>query len=324
MRILIVGISGYIGKALGNALKSDGHGVIGMTRSASALDELRRQGFEAALGDLREPLALSASILDVDPDVVVCTASAGGGLGDAKAFSADRDAVIALTRVLQGRDKTLVFTSGSAVFGTFAGGGKSDPAYPEDAKLPLTRAQFAPAHFETPLAFVEELEAAIKARVEAEQALLQANGLRGMIVRPGNIYGYGGSIDIPKHIEIARKNSVAPYAGPGETTHGYVHLDDVVSLYRLVIERGIHRGIYHAVAEEVCQKDLAHAISRMIGAGDTAQSVSLERMFELGGVRGLRLSVNKRLAADKTRRELGWSPTRFEALHDVEFGSYAR
>jgi hypothetical protein len=46
-------------------------------------------------------------------------------------------------------------------------------------------------------------------------------------------------------------------------------------------------------------------------------------MAALGGVRGVRLSLNKRLSAERTRAELGWAPRRFGVLSDVESGSYA-
>ena len=69
---------------------------------------------------------------------------------------------------------------------------------------------------------------------------------------------------------------------------------------------------YHAAGEEISQRNLGRAISRMIGAGDGADSVALERMHELGGTRGLPLSINKRLSADRTHAEFGWSPARDE------------
>ena len=47
-------------------------------------------------------------------------------------------------------------------------------------------------------------------------------------------------------------------------------------------------------------------------------------MHARGGGAGVSLSVNKRLASDKTRTVLGWAPTRYDILADVEHGSYAR
>lgn len=324
MKVLIIGASGYIGGALARALLADGYHVSGLARSAQAMAALRQHGLHALSCNLLQTAGLAQAVLQADPDIVVCTASAGGGAGDCSAFSADRDAVVALVRALEGRGKTLIFTSGSAVFGVFADGEKSPQCFGEDTLLPLASEVFAPAQARVPVQFVEELSAAISARVQAEQAVLTSSGLRAMVIRPGNVHGYGGSVDIPKHIEMARVHGVAPYMGSGATTHGFVHLDDLVRLYQLAITRGEHRGVYHAVAEELSQRELAGAISRMIGAQGRTESLSLEQMYRLGGTRGVRLSVNKRLDAQKTRMQLGWTAEYRDTLHDVEFGSYAR
>jgi hypothetical protein len=46
-------------------------------------------------------------------------------------------------------------------------------------------------------------------------------------------------------------------------------------------------------------------------------------MYTRGGGGGVSLSVNKRLASEKTRKVLDWSPTKHDILEDVEHGSYA-
>jgi hypothetical protein len=38
---------------------------------------------------------------------------------------------------------------------------------------------------------------------------------------------------------------------------------------------------------------------------------------------GISLSLDKRISAEKTRRLLGWTPTRTDILQDIESGSYA-
>ncbi len=323
MKILVIGATGYIGSAVARALKQDGHAVTGLARSDTAAARLSAAGLASCPGDFREPESLSRAVESVDPDMVVVTASAGGGLGDAAAFSADRNAVLALASAMEGQDKALVFTSGSAVFGVFAAGERAEPAFPEDTALPLPREVFAPASAGVAARFADEHAQAIGARVEAERAVLAAAGVRGVVIRPGNVWGYGGSVDVPKYLELARATGVAPHWGSGGTTHGYVHLDDLVELYRLAITRGRSGGVYHAVAEEASQRELGLAIGRMLGVGARTESVSLERMDALGGVRGVRLSLNKRLSADRTRSELGWAPKRLGVVADVEFGSYA-
>ena len=323
MKILVIGATGYIGSAIARGLRKDGHDVSGLARSAASAARLRDDRIRAVRGDLLEPAALPDAVQSAEPDVVLVAASAGGGAGDTKAFSADRDAILALVAGLEGRGKTLIFTSGSAVFGVFADGERADPAFDETTTLPLPRELFAAPSPSLTDAFATDLQDAVAARVQAERTVLSAPGVRGMVIRPANVWGYGGSVDLPKAIEIARANGAAPYWGRGESLQGYVHLDDVVDLYRLAIARGRTGGVYHAVTEEVRQRDLAATISRLIGAGDHTQSVPLERMHALGGTRGVRLSINKRLSADRTHAELRWSPVRADVLRDVEFGSYA-
>ena len=123
--------------------------------------------------------------------------------------------MLAISASLRGRGKTLIFTSGSAVFGVFSNGQRAEPAFAEDTKLPLPRSVFAPLSIQATEIFATELADAVGARIEAEQAVLGVSGVRGMVVRPGNIYGYGGSVDIPRYIEIARKFGVAPYWAKG-------------------------------------------------------------------------------------------------------------
>ena len=62
----------------------------------------------------------------------------------------------------------------------------------------------------------------------------------------------------------------------------------------------------------------------MLDCAASGKSVTLEKMNELGGVRGVRLSLNKRLSAHRARAELGWAPACLDPLRDVEFGSYAQ
>jgi nucleoside-diphosphate-sugar epimerase len=323
VKILVVGATGYIGSAAARAFQQDGAVVTGLARSDAAAHRLHAAGFDTCSGDFRDPPSLARAVKRLDPDAVVVIASAGGGLGDASAFSADRSAVQALAAAMHGRGKTLIFTSGSAVIGVFAGGERAEPAFAEDTALPLPRDVFAPPSCGVANAFAKDHVLAIGARVEAERATLAAPGVRGIVIRPGNVWGYGGSVDVPKFIELARLNGVAPHWGSGETTHGYVHLDDVVELYRLALARGRPQGVYHAVSEEASQRGLGLAIGRMLGFGARTERVSLERMAELGGVRGVRLSINKRLSADRTRAELGWTPKRLGVAADIEFGSYA-
>ena len=83
-------------------------------------------------------------------------------------------------------------------------------------------------------------------------------------------------------------------------------------------------AILHAVTDEIALGDLAAAVSRLVGAGGRTEALSLMEMYARGGGGGgVSLSVNKRLASERTRKALSWTPTRYDILEDTEHGSYA-
>jgi hypothetical protein len=72
-------------------------------------------------------------------------------------------------------------------------------------------------------------------------------------VRPGLVYGNGGSYDIPKLIELARKQGIAPHLGSGGQ-HGNLRLADPGRL-ELGAERHDqqHRQAAHSLDGEIEQ-----------------------------------------------------------------------
>jgi nucleoside-diphosphate-sugar epimerase len=321
MDVLVTGATGYIGGAAAQALRRAGYAVSGLARSETAAAKLRLAGLTPVMGDFADATSLANAVKAAQ--VIVSTASTGSLGGDAETFRQDRDAVRVMLSALEGSGKTLLFTSGSAVVGTFAAGGASTVIYGEDVQLPLPEAVFAPAAAEVHPMVVAGFGAAMAARIETERDVVAAKGIRGIVMRPGLVYGHGGSYDLPKLIELARKQGVTPHWGAGGTLHGYVHIDDLADLFQLAVGRARKGAVLHGVVDEVSQRDLAAAINRMIGAGDRTASLTLPEMFGSLGAVGISLSVNKRLSADKTKHLTGWSPTRTDIIHDLEFGSYA-
>jgi nucleoside-diphosphate-sugar epimerase len=355
MKILVTGATGYIGGAVATALLARGHDVVGLARSEQSAAKLRQRGLSPVAGDFGDSSSLAKAIATSDVDAVVSTASVGASQGDdADTFARDRVAVHAMQRALGGSGNALVFTSGSAVFGSFNGGNLAPEVHAEDAALPLPSAVFAPpsAHVHPMLA--AGLGDAMAARVETENVVLADPGVRGIVVRPGLVYGNGGSLDVPAAIAMARANGCGVHLGAGATQQSYVHIDDLAELYCLAVERAPRGAILHGVVDDVSLRDVAAAISRMIGAGDRTASFTLEQMLGLNAVArlgltltkrlpprvnrrlgrafppppslgtGISLCLNKRLSSDKTRDLVQWSPRRTDILEDVEFGSYAR
>jgi nucleoside-diphosphate-sugar epimerase len=321
MKILVTGATGYIGGAVANALMRSGHQVLGLARSESSAARLQAAGISSLSGDFLDKASLAKAVEAVD--AVVSTASVAAVEATPRGFADDRDAVGVMLDTIRGTGKTLIFTSGSAVAGTFGRGEASETVFDEDVALPLPEDVVVPTGVEVPAMLVAGLASAMAARVQTEKDVLGTAGIRGIVMRPGLVYGHGASYDIPGLIAMAKANGAAPHLGQGALRQGYVHVDDLAELYRLAVERGEAGATFHGVTDEVSLGDLARAVSRLTGADERTDSFTLAQMFATGGVIGISLSLNKRLSSEKTQSALGWKPTRTDLLEDVAHGSYA-
>jgi nucleoside-diphosphate-sugar epimerase len=340
MKILVTGATGYIGAVAADALAARSHEVRGLARSARSASALRKRGIEPLMGDFGDPVSLATALNESRPEVVVSTASVGASSGDnATSFARDREAVRAMREALADRGGALVFTSGSAVFGTFNGGDATDTVYDEDSSLPLPESVFAPASAGVHPLLVAGFGDSMAARVATERTVLADGDVRGIVVRPGLVYGRGGNSDLTALIDRARAAGRAGHWGSGGTIQSYVHVEDLAELYCLAVEHAPHGAILHGVVEDVSQRELAMAINQMIGTDERTECLSLEQMLGMTADTsrkidssftppptagsGISLSLNKRLSSHKTRQLVDWSPTRTDIRQDIAFGSYA-
>ena len=355
MRVLVTGATGYIGGAVAGALLNGSHHVLGLARSERSAAILRDQGVEPVMGDFGDTSRLGAAVARADPDVVVSVASVGASAGDNPvSFARDRDAVRAIQGALSRPDQALVFTSGSAVFGVFNGGEATAAVYNEESRVPLPVPTFAPPSAGVYPLLVAGFAQAMAARVETERIVLGHQGSKGIVIRPGLVYGHGGSYDIPTVIARARARGRAGHLGSGGTTQSYVHLDDLAELYCLAVEHAPAGATLHGAVGEISQRELARAVNRMLGSDEQTDSLTLIQMLGMNAAErfaltatkrlplnlsrkigslfsppssvgsGISLSLDKRISSEKTRQLLGWTPTRTDILQDIESGSYAR
>jgi nucleoside-diphosphate-sugar epimerase len=322
MKILVAGATGFIGGAVARKLSQLGHEVVALTRSVAAdAANLRAAGLTPIAGDFANPASLAAPATQVD--AVVSLASIGQIEGTPESFAKDRDAVAVMLKALGDSGKPFIFTSGSAIFGVFTKGEASPTIFDEDHPVPLPASVFAPLLAQVPQPLIDAFGGSMAARAETEKAVLNAAGVRGIVIRPGLVYGEGRGYDLPNLIGLTKTHGAAPHLGVGGVRQGYVHLDDLVELYVLALERAPAGTMLHGVTDEIALGDLAAAVSRLVGSGGRTENLSLMELYTRGGGGGVSLSVNKRLASEKTKKVLNWTPTRYDILEDVEHGSYS-
>ena len=300
MKVFMTGASGYIGGSVAARLLAAGHTVQGLVRSEQRATQVRALGIEPVLGTLSDAALLARSAREAD--AVINAAN-----------SDDRGAVEAMLPALAGSGKCFIHTSGSSIVGDMAAGRRGEKVYQDD----------------TP---VEPLPGKA-ARVAIDRLVLGAakDGVRAVVVCPTMIYGRGHgahpeSIQVPRLIALAKKYGVARHVGPGENIWSNVHIDDLVSLYLLAFEKAPAGAFYYAENGENSYRELAAAISRMLGFDARTQAMPIDEAVTELGEAGAHFSFgsNSRVRAVRARRELGWSPKARTLLDEIERGAYAQ
>jgi nucleoside-diphosphate-sugar epimerase len=297
MKIFCTGASGYIGGSVAAHLVASGHQVTGLVRSQDKADAVRKRGIEPVMGTLDDAAVLSQAAKAAD--VVVNAASAD-----------HKGAVAALLDALAGSGKSFIHTSGSSIIGTPSRGERSDDIFDEDTPFTPSPARAA--------------------RVELNHLVLgyRDKGCRPVIICPSLIYGIGhgagrDSVQVPLLIKLAKKRGNATHAGPGENIWSNVHIDDLVPLYALAIEKAAAGSFYFAENGEHSMREACFAINRMLGfAGPPAAMTMQEAAAEWGeGTAENTMASNSRIRA-KRARQLGWQPKARGLIEEIEQGCY--
>jgi nucleoside-diphosphate-sugar epimerase len=288
MKVFVTGAAGFIGGSIAAGLVKAGHEVVGLVRKPEQLDELAKIGVTGVVGTLN------------DRDLLIAQAQASDAVINA-ASSDNRATVEAFIDALSGSGKVLLHTSGSSIVGDASGGEGTDRIYLED-QLPEPTADKA-------------------ARVAIDNLVLAAadKGVRSAVLCNTLIYGHGAlprdSVQLPRLLKQARKSGIVRHVGRGLNIWSNVHIDDVVDLYLLALEKTEAGAFYFVENGEASFRDMSTAIARALNLGEP-QDWPLDEAKEEWGyeMASYGLGSNSRVRGQRARTQLGWQPHRPSVL----------
>lgn len=277
MRVLVTGGTGYIGGAVVEALRAAGHEPHGVARSAAAARAVRARGGVPVTGDLRDPRGLAA--LARGADAVIHAANTQ----EPDAAEVDLAAAHAIRRALEGSGKPFVLTSGAWVLGD-TGDRIADEDWPR-----------RPAEL-------------VAWRGPLEEEILAAPGMRGIVLRPGVVFGEHGGVP-----EMLARGEL-PVVGDGTQHWTLVHVRDLADLY--VRALGAPAGaVLHGIALVATMREVA-----LLGAAQrdrrSLEFNTLAQARERLGAFADALALNQRVASDRTQALLGWRPRRTSLVEE--------
>ncbi len=181
--------------------------------------------------------------------------------------------------------RVLIATSGVWVYGD-TGDGVADEAAPLD---PPTHVAPRPA-------------------VDAAVLSWNGGGLRTLVIRPGCVYGGGGSLTAA-WFESAARAGAARVVGDGTNRWAMVHRDDLADLYVRAAESGLGGEVLNATdRSRATVNECAAAASLAAGAEGRVEHVPVEVAVAAMGPFATCLALNQHVDSWKAVRRLGWTP----------------
>ena len=304
MKVFVTGATGYIGIPVVKQLLEHGHEVLGLARSQKSAELLKSIGAQAYHGDLDDYESLAGAAVTSDGVIHLgfkheqIADKPKEGVDYNSLCADDRAAVTSMLDAMKGTNKPFVFTSGT---------------------LMMARGKLALENDEPDM---EHPVSRIRGANEAVVLGFAQKGVRAIVVRvPPFNHAKGDKYSIGMLAAKAKQFGVSAYVNDGENQWPAVHLLDEAVLFRLALEKGHAGSVYHAVAEEgVRLKDVATALGKSLQI--PAVSKPLEEAQEYFGFMAFALHEDNSTSSQKTRSELGWTPTQPKLLENINAGLF--
>jgi nucleoside-diphosphate-sugar epimerase len=292
MKVTLTGSTGFIGSHILTELQEHGHEVIALVRDDAQADRVAAIGATPAVVDLYDRPALTSKFSSADG--AIHTASPL----DATSANLDSAVVDAATDAFAGTGKPYLHMSGVWIYG-------DNTAITEESPIK------APAM----VAWKEPIE----------RRVLDAAGMRGVVVVSSIAYGDGGGGIIGLLLGSPRDDAGnLIMLGTGQQHWSTVHVADEADFFRRALEDESARGRYIiGDGSNPTLAELTEAAAVAARAPGAVAGSDDEARARLGDDYAECLLLGQGADAAKARAELGWHPSYPALADEFRHGSYS-
>lgn len=278
MKVFITGATGYIGFNVAQAYRRAGHEVWGLARSEEKAKRLVRNEIRPVIGSMQQP----ESFLPTAESCSVLIHAAADYQADT--FTLDRQTVEALLGIARAGacPKTLIYTSGVWVYGD------------TDCRLVDETSPLAPPEL-------------VKVRPETERLVLGARHLRGLVIRPGCVYGRQSGLTGMWFAGVEGRNLSA--IGDGSNRWAMVHVDDLADGYLRAGESALTGEAFNFTDRSRWSvRDMVGAVAHASNYAGEIRFIPVAEAVRNVGPFAECLALNQHVDSRKAVRLLGWQP----------------
>ncbi len=289
MRVLLLGATGTIGRAVLHALIARGHEVVALARSEASAAKIARLGAAVIRGDVGTPERWLPDLPDVD-GVIQMACDFDSAMGETERRLLDG---LLPPLAASSRKARFIYTGGCWLFGSTG----DNVAIEDSALSPLPAFAWMVPHL---------------------QHVLESTSIDGIVIHPAMVHGGDGGV-FRRFEQDVRERRAIRVVGSEAVRWPLVHCDDLANLYALALERAAPQSTYLGVATEgVPVGEIARAVARRVGvAAPVIDIVSEDAVAQELGEWARGYACDQRLSGAKARKELGWAPIHLDPTRDV-------
>lgn len=291
MKVALTGATGFIGSHILAELREHGHQLTALVRDDAQADTASANGATPKVVDLFDRSAVASAFGQAD--AAVHTASPG----DATSAELDAAVVDGAIDAFAGTGKPYLHISGVWIYGN---------------NLAITE--------ESP----HQAPALVAWKQPIETKVIEATGMRGVVIVSGVAYGDGGGA-VPGLLLGSPRDPAGNMItiGNGQQHWSTVHVVDLAEFFRHALENDSASG-YYIVADGVnpTVAELTRAAADAVAATGAVAGSEDEVRARFGDYFAEVLLLDQSTAASRARNELGWRPLRPTLVDEFRRGSY--
>jgi nucleoside-diphosphate-sugar epimerase len=298
MRVFLAGGSGVIGRRLVPQLVAAGHQVTATTRRPEKAELVSSLGATPAVLDALDEGAVMAAVRAAAPEVVMNQLTELPQRYDPRRLGPWYERTSRLrvdgTRNLLAACRAVGATRFVYQSIAFMYAYSGPPVVDEDAPV----ATDAP----------EPFGAAVRATVEGERLTLEAEGMVGVVLRYGQLYGPGTYYAADGSFARQARRRGVPIVGGGSGVFSFLHVDDAASAAVCAMTMG--RGVYNVVDDDPAPaRDWIPVFARAVHAPRPLRVPGWLVRLIVGSGPVATLTDGRGASNARAKRDLGWEPS---------------